>query len=131
MIATHCHCNLADMLAANRFPQLREKGRLLAMLLALSIGVLLIAELWQAPLTEALLAEAGRGVIFVLLALGLMGTKRLSVMLTALLCASTLPNLLAVNSISRLSLWLELLTLILCMWLLLAPTQTHTGKEPT
>jgi len=131
MIATHRHCNLADMLAANRFPQLREKGRLLAMLLALSIGVLLIAELWQAPLTEALLAEAGRGVIFVLLALGLMGTKRLSVILTALLCASTLPNLLAVNSIFRLSLWLELLTLILCMRLLLAPTQTHTGEEPT
>jgi hypothetical protein len=119
------------MLASNRSPLLTEKGRLLAMLLALSIGVLLIAELWQAPLTEALLAEAGRGVIFVLLALGLMGTKRLSVILTALLCASTLPNLLAVNSIFRLSLWLELLTLILCMGLLLAPTQTHTGEEPT
>jgi hypothetical protein len=101
------------------------------MLLALSIGVLLIAELWQAPLTEALLAEAGRGVIFVLLALGLMGTKRLSVILTALLCASALPNLLAVNSIFRISLWLELLTLILCMGLLLAPTQTHTGEEST
>ena len=131
MIATHRHCSLADMLALNRSPLLREKGRLLAMLLALSIGVLLIAELWQAPLTEALLAEAGRGVIFVLLALGLMGTKRLSVMLTALLCASTLPNLLAVHSIFRLSLWLELLTLILCMTLLLAPAQTRTGEEST
>ena len=119
------------MLAANRFSQLREKGRLLAMLLALSTGVLLIAELWQGPLTEALLAEAGRGVIFVLLALGLMGTKRLSVMLTALLCASTLPNLLAVHSIFRLSLWLELLTLILCMALLLAPAQTRTDEEST
>ena len=131
MIATHRHCSLADMLALNRSPLLREKGRLLAMLLALSIGVLLIAELWQAPLTEALLAEAGRGVIFVLLALGLMGTKRLSVMLTALLCASTLPNLLAVHSIFRLSLWLELLTLILCMALLLAPAQTRPDDEST
>ena len=131
MIATHRHCSLADMLALNRSPLLREKGRLLAMLLALSIGVLLIAELWQAPLTEALLTEAGRGVIFVLLALGLMGTKRLSVILTALLCASTLPNLLAVHSIFRLSLWLELLTLILCMTLLLAPAQTRTGEEST
>ena len=111
------------------FPQLLEKGRLTAMLLALSIGILLIAELWRAPLTEALLAEAGRGVIFILLALGLMGTQRLSLILTALLCASTLPDLLAVNSIFKLSLWLEFLTLVLCMGLLLTPTQTLAGEN--
>lgn len=99
------------------------------MLLALSIGILLIAELWRAPLTEALLAEAGRGVIFILLALGLMGTQRLSLILTALLCASTLPDLMAVNSIFKLSLWLEFLTLVLCMGLLLAPSQTLVGEN--
>ena len=99
------------------------------MLLALSIGVLLIAELWHAPLTEPLLAEAGRGVIFVLLALGLMGTQRLSLILTALLCASTLPDLLAVNRISGVSGWLEFLTLILCMGLLLAPTQPPSREN--
>ncbi|MEK9919940.1 MAG: hypothetical protein VW519_04740 [Luminiphilus sp.] len=117
------------MSIANRSPRLLERGRLLAMLLALSIGVLLIAELWHAPLTEALLAEAGRGVIFVLLALGLMGTQRLSLILTALLCGSTLPDLLAVNRISGVSVWLEFLTLILCMGLLLAPTQTPSREN--
>ena len=99
------------------------------MLMALSIGILLIAELWHAPLTEAQLAEAGRGVIFVLLALGLMGTQRLSLILTALLCASKLPDLLAVNRIFGVSIWLECLTLILCMGLLLAPTQTRAGEQ--
>lgn len=117
------------MSISNRSPRLLERGRLLAMLLALSIGVLLIAELWHAPLTEALLAEAGRGVIFVLLALGLMGTQRLSLILTALLCGSTLPDLLAVNRISGVSVWLEFLTLILCMGLLLAPTQTPSREN--
>ena len=129
MIGTSCQRGFAPMHVTRQSPQFLERGRLLAMLLALSIGILLIAELWHAPLTEAQLAEAGRGVIFVLLALGLMGTQRLSLILTALLCASTLPDLLAVNRIFGVSIWLECLTLILCMGLLLAPTQTRAGEQ--
>ena len=131
MIGTYSQPSSTPMPISRRSPKLLEQGRLIAMLLALSIGILLIAELWQAPLTEALLAEAGRGVIFILLALGLMGTQRLSLILTALLCASTLPDLLAVNSISKISLWLEFLTLVLSMGLLLAPTQTLPSENTT
>ena len=75
----------------------RERLRLLAMLLAVSIGVLLIADLWRLPLTQESLATAGRGVVFILLALGLMGSRRLSVVLTALLCSVSLLDLLTVN----------------------------------
>lgn len=110
-------------------PQIREHLRLLTMLLALSTGILLIAQLWQAPLTEALVSGAGRGVIFILLTLGLMGTQRLSLTLTALVCASSLPDLLAVNNRFILSLWLELPMLLLCMGLLLAPAQTRSAAE--
>ena len=117
------------MTASEKASQIRERLRLLTMLLALSTGILLVAQLWQAPLTEALLTGAGRGVIFILLTLGLMGTQRLSLILTALVCASSLPDLLAVNNPVSLSLWLELPTLLLCMGLLLAPTQTRAAQE--
>jgi hypothetical protein len=60
-----------------------------------------------------------------------MGTQRLSLILTALLCASSLPDLLAVNSIFKLSLWLEFPTLILCTGLLLTPPQTYSGEKTT
>ena len=117
------------MTASEKASQIRERLRLLTMLLALSTGILLVAQLWQAPLTEALLTGAGRGVIFILLTLGLMGTQRLSLILTALVCASSLPDLLAVNNPVNLSLWLELPMLLLCMGLLLAPTETHAAQE--
>lgn len=116
-------------MASEKPLQIREHLRLLTMLLALSTGILLIAQLWQAPLTEALLTGAARGVIFILLTLGLMGTQRLSLILTALVCASSLPDLLAVNNPVNLSLWLELPMLLLCMGLLLAPTETHAAQE--
>ena len=117
------------MTASEKASQIRERLRLLTMLLALSTGILLVAQLWLAPLTEALLTGAGRGVIFILLTLGLMGTQRLSLILTALVCASSLPDLLAVNNPVNLSLWLELPILLLCMGLLLAPTETHAAQE--
>jgi hypothetical protein len=53
----------------------------------------------------------------------------LSLILTALVCASSLPDLLAVNNPVNLSLWLELPMLLLCMGLLLAPTETHAAQE--
>jgi hypothetical protein len=99
----------------------RESLRLLAMLLALSIGVLLVADLWRQSLSQESLATAGRGVIFVLLALGLMGTRRLSVALTALLCGVSLLDLLTVNHTLRLVDVLEIPTLLICAGLLLAP----------
>lgn len=121
--------DVQPMTASEKASQIRERLRLLTMLLALSTGILLVAQLWQAPLTEALLTGAGRGVIFILLTLGLMGTQRLSLILTALVCASSLPDLLAVNNPVNLSLWLELPILLLCMGLLLAPTETHAAQE--
>lgn len=99
----------------------RERLRLLAMLLALSIGVLLVADLWSQSLSQDSLANAGRGVIFILLALGLMGTRRLSVALTALLCGVSLLDLLTVTHTLRLVDVLELPTLLICAGLLLAP----------
>ena len=59
-----------------------------ATLLATLAGCLAIANLWLLPLTEYTLLAAGRGVIFLLLAIGLMGTARLSLFL-ALLVALT------------------------------------------
>ena len=100
---------------------IRERLRLLAMLLALSIGVLLVADLWSQSLSQESIATAGRGVIFILLALGLMGTRRLSVALTALLCGISLLDLLTVNHTLRLVDVLEIPTLLICAGLLLAP----------
>ena len=100
---------------------IRERLRLLAMLLALSIGVLLVADLWSQSLSQESIATAGRGVIFILLALGLMGTHRLSLALTALLCGISLLDLLTVNHTLRLVDVLEIPTLLICAGLLLAP----------
>jgi hypothetical protein len=104
----------------------KARLRLLTMMLALLIGVLLITALWHNPLSERQLAEAGRGVLFILLALGLMGTQRLSLALTAVLCSTNLPQLFAVNSLSRETLWLEIITLMLCMGILLYPASART-----
>jgi hypothetical protein len=102
--------------------RLRERLRLLAMLLALTIGIMLVTQLWRQPLTEASLATAGRGVLFILLSLGLMGTRRLSLGLTALLCSVSVPGLLAVNNTPQLFDGLEIMTLLLCAGLLLVPS---------
>ena len=109
--------------------QAREQLRLLAMILALMIGGLLIAQLWAQPLSQASLTSAGRGVLFVLLALGLMGTRRLSVVLTALLCGVSIPDLLAVNHTPQISDALEMLTLLLCAGLLLIPAGASLPQD--
>ena len=102
--------------------QVQEHARLFAMLLALTTGVLLISDLWEQTLTQDAMASAGRGVIFILLALGLMGTRRLSVALTALLCATTAMGLLNVGRAIVLTDWLELVMLIICSGLLFTST---------
>ena len=109
--------------------QTRERLRLLTMILALVIGGLLIAQLWTQPLLQDSLTTAGRGVLFVLLALGLMGTQRLSVVLTALLCSVSLPGLLSVDHTLQISDALELLTLLLCAGLLLIPADVSPPKD--
>ena len=52
--------------------------------LATLAGSLAIANLWLLPVTEHTLLSAGRGIILLLLAIGLMGTARLSLFLTLL-----------------------------------------------
>ena len=107
----------------------RERLRLLAMILALVIGGLLIAQLWTQPLSQDSLTTAGHGVLFVLLALGLMGTRRLSVVLTAVLCSVSLTDLLSVDHTLHISDVLEALTLLLCAGLLLTPAQASLPQD--
>ena len=105
-----------------RLPQVREQLRLAAMVLALLTGGLLITGLWQHTLGEDSLFSAGRGAIFILLALGLMGTRRLSVVLTALLCSAAATRLVSVDIAARLTDWLEIVMLVICICVLLSPT---------
>ena len=109
--------------------QTTERLRLLAMILALVIGGLLIAQLWTQPLSQASLTTAGRGVLFVLLALGLMGTRRLSVVLTALLCSVSLTDLLSVDHTLHILDALEVMTLLLCAGLLLASARASLPQD--
>ena len=109
--------------------QTSERLRLLAMILALVIGGLLIAQLWTQPLSQASMTKAGRGVLFVLLALGLMGTRRLSVVLTAVLCSVSLTDLLSVGHKLHITDVLAALTLLLCAGMLLAPAHTSLLQD--
>lgn len=109
--------------------RVQEHARLFAMLLALTAGVLLISDLWGQTLTRDALASAGRGVIFILLAFGLMGTRLLSVALTALLCATTAMGLLNVGRAIVLTDWLELMMLIICSGLLFTSTSRRDDMQ--
>ena len=109
--------------------QIGERLRLLTMILAPIIGGLLIAQLWTQPLSQASLTTGVRAVLFVLLALGLMGTWRLSLVLTALLCSVSIPGLLAVNHTPLISDALAMLTLLLCAGLLLASARTSSPQD--
>lgn len=117
----------ASMLLSIR--QAQEHARLFAMLLALTTGVLLISDLWEQTLTQDAMASAGRGVIFILLALGLMGTRRLSVALTALLCVTTAMGLLNVGRAIVLTDWLQLMMLIVCSGLLFTSTSRRSDMQ--
>ena len=109
--------------------QTRERLRLLAMILALVIGGLLIAQLWTQPLSQTSLTTAGRGVLFVLLALGLMGTRRLSLVLTALLCSVSLTDLLSIDHTLHISDALEVMILLLCAGLLLVSARASLPQD--
>ena len=60
--------------------------RSVALCLCLVIGPLLIGQLWVTSLNLISLSEAARGTFFLLVGLGLMGHRRLSLALSALLC---------------------------------------------
>ena len=113
-----------------RFPQVKEQLRLAAMVLALLTGALLITGLWHEALGEVSLLSAGRGAIFILLALGLMGTRRLSLVLTALLCSATASRLVSVGTSTGLTDWLEMLMLVICVSVLLLPTDPRGPEQP-
>ena len=68
------------------------KLRLVAVCLSVAIGAGLIGQLWVVSLDILSLSEAARGVLFLLVALGLMGYQRLSLVLSAIIC---LPSVLA------------------------------------
>ena len=74
------------------------KLRLVAVCLAVAIGAGLIGQLWVVSLDILSLSEAARGVLFLLVALGLMGYQRLSLVLSAIICLpSVLTHPLAVG----------------------------------
>ena len=100
------------------------------MVLALLTGALLITGLWQHPLGEDSLFSAGRGAIFCVLALGLMGTRRLSVVLTALLCSAAATRLVSVGTNTGLTDWLEIVMLVICVSVLLLPTGPGVAEQP-
>jgi|GEM_PF-681995 len=83
-------------------------SQLLAMLLALAAGVMHIGHLWLAPLAIDTLLDAGRGVILLLIALGLMGSARLSLILACLICAGSLIDLVGMSSTMSPISWVEL-----------------------
>ena len=99
-------------LAAAQPSALQRNTRLIAMVVALAAGIIHVAGLWYASLDEGLLLDAGRGMILILLSLGLMGTARLSLVLSILLALTGLVTLIANPVSARLVNWLELMLLI-------------------
>jgi hypothetical protein len=99
-------------LAAAQPSALQRRTRLIAMVVALAAGIIHVAGLWYASLDEGLLIDAGRGMILILLSLGLMGTARLSLVLSILLALTGLVTLIANPVGARLVNWLELMLLI-------------------
>ena len=99
------------------------------MILALVIGGPLIAQLWTQPLSQESLTTAGHGVLFVLFAPGLQGSRLLSVMLTAVLCSVSLTDLPSVNHTLHIADALEVLALLLCAVLLMIPAHASLPKD--
>lgn len=101
-------------------------SQLLAMLWALTAGVMHIGHLWLAPLAVETLLDAGRGVILLLIALGLMGSARLSLILACLISAGSLIDLVAMsNTMSPIS-WVELSLLSFALIALLLQSAVPT-----
>jgi len=80
-------------------------ARHIATLMATLGGCLAIAQLWWLPLSETSLWQAGRGVVLLLLAIGLMGTARLSLVLTLMIALTGLE--LAPSGATLYTAWIE------------------------
>ena len=91
---------------------LQQASRLAAMGAALIVGMLHVSGLWYQAIDPSVFLDAGRGMVFILLSLGLMGTARLSLVLSVLLALTGLVALLSNPSEARLVHWLELFLLI-------------------
>jgi len=102
----------ANPIELQRLSPLQQKSRLAAMGAALVVGMLHVSGLWYTTIDPSVLLDAGRGMVFMLLSLGLMGTARLSLVLTVLLALTGLIALVANPSEARLVNWLELFLLI-------------------
>ncbi len=87
-----------------RRPLLYRTSRGAATALALTTGAGRIAALWLLPPSASALVSAGVGALFLLLGLGLMGSARLSLILTAALCTLSLGMLDMTSSIPSISL---------------------------
>ena len=102
----------ANPIELQRLSPLQQKSRLAAMGAALVVGMLHVSGLWYTAIEPSVLLDAGRGMVFILLSLGLMGTARLSLVLSVLLALTGLVALVANPSEARLVNWLELFLLI-------------------
>lgn len=98
-----------------------QVARLLSMLLALVAGGLHVATLWQHPLSLDVILDVGRGITLLLLAMGLMGTARLSLILAILFCSTSLLNIGTPTDLSRLISIIEVALIILATVALLLP----------
>ncbi|MDG1066199.1 MAG: hypothetical protein P8O91_08290 [Luminiphilus sp.] len=89
--------------------------------LAIFAGCLAVANLWVVPLSGASLLEAGRGVILLLLGIGLMGTARLSLVLTLLVASAGLNIFTAASSISSVMAIIEVCLITTAAFALVTP----------
>ncbi len=94
-------------------------SKFLAMLLALTAGILHVGHLWLAPLAVDTLLDAGEGVILLLIALGLMGSARLSLILVCLFCVGSLLDLIAISASMSVTSWVEVSLLLFAISALL------------
>jgi len=106
----------------SRYARFGPVARSISMILALFAGSLHIAMLWQDPLSREVLMEAGRGVVLLLLALGLMGSARLSLFLVILFCSTSLVNLGTATDGQHLTYGIEVSLLLFALIALLTPT---------
>ncbi len=110
---------------AQRYAIIGRGARVGSMFLALVAGILHIAMLWQQPLSLDVVLEAGRGVLLLLLAMGLMGTARLSLILAISFGATSLFTIGSASDTTRWLSMVEVALIILAMSALLLSTTTE------
>lgn len=114
-------------LVARNYATIGRGARAASMVLALFAGIFHVAMLWQQPLSLTILFEAGRGFILLLLAMGLMGTARLSLVLVIIFCLTSLLNIGAASEGSRLMSLTEVALVVLASIALLLPKTPVAG----